>query len=146
RALCLPMTAHGDTVGLLYLDGRAAPRDGAGPAGWSDTERRLAKTLAEQAAPALAHLTLPGSLRLQSIRDPLTGLYNRRYLDEAIERELSRARRKRAPLGILMIDVDHFKRFNDTYGHDAGDNLLAVLAEQFRAHVRAEDILCRYGG
>jgi diguanylate cyclase len=158
RALCVPMMAQGEALGLLYLDGgqsasgdatatsAAGPPSAAGPADWSEAELRLAKTLSEQAALALANLSLRETLRLQSVRDPLTGLYNRRFLEESLERELRRSARKGAPLGVMMIDVDHFKRLNDTAGHDAGDHALRALADLFLTHVRAEDIVCRYGG
>ena len=85
-------------------------------------------------------------LRELSIRDPLTGLFNRRYLDETLDRELKRAARKRLPLGIIMLDIDHFKRFNDTHGHAAGDLLLRQLGDTLKKHIRAGDIACRYGG
>src|SRR5437867_3128095 len=77
---------------------------------------------------------------------PLTGLYNRRYLEEMLEREIRRAVRAEQSLGILMIDLDHFKRFNDTYGHDAGDAVLRETASFLAKSIRAEDIVCRFGG
>jgi diguanylate cyclase (GGDEF)-like protein len=86
------------------------------------------------------------SLREQSVRDHLTGLFNRRYMEETLERELLRAARKRLSLGIIMLDVDDFKRFNDTYGHAAGDAVLRELGNLLLGHVRGEDIACRYGG
>ena len=86
------------------------------------------------------------NLRELSIRDPLTGLFNRRYMEETLERELSRAERLNAPLGVIMVDVDHFKIFNDTYGHAAGDVLLCELGSALHVHIRGGDILCRYGG
>lgn len=85
-------------------------------------------------------------LREQSIRDHLTGLFNRRYLEETLERELHRASRKGLSLGIIMFDVDDFKHFNDTYGHAAGDSVLHELGSFLLGHVRVEDIPCRYGG
>jgi diguanylate cyclase (GGDEF)-like protein/PAS domain S-box-containing protein len=85
-------------------------------------------------------------LREQSVRDHLTGLFNRRYMEETLERELLRASRRQLSLGIIMLDVDHFKRFNDTYGHAAGDAILRELGSLLRGHVRREDIPCRYGG
>ena len=85
-------------------------------------------------------------LREQSVRDHLTGLFNRRYMEETLERELLRASRKKLSVGILMLDVDNFKRFNDTYGHAAGDAILRELGNLFLQHVRGEDIPCRYGG
>ncbi len=85
-------------------------------------------------------------LQEQAIRDPLTGLYNRRYLDETLPRELHRAVRHNQSLGIIMVDVDHFKRINDTYGHAAGDTLLQAVGAFLQHNTRSEDIVCRYGG
>jgi diguanylate cyclase (GGDEF)-like protein len=85
-------------------------------------------------------------LQQQAIHDPLTGLYNRRYLDETMPRELHRAERTGQPVGVIMLDVDHFKRFNDTYGHDAGDTLLRAVGTFLQQHTRGDDIACRYGG
>jgi diguanylate cyclase (GGDEF)-like protein len=80
------------------------------------------------------------------VRDPLTGLFNRRYLEESLEREVARAKRSGTPLGIMMIDIDHFKRINDTFGHAAGDAVLAAVSRRMQSMTRVEDILCRYGG
>ena len=85
-------------------------------------------------------------LREQALRDPLTGLYNRRYLDETIKRELGRATRNNQPIGIVMCDIDHFKRVNDTHGHLSGDEVLRVFAELLKKHARGSDIVCRFGG
>jgi diguanylate cyclase (GGDEF)-like protein/PAS domain S-box-containing protein len=79
-------------------------------------------------------------------RDPLTGLYNRRFLDTALEREIKRAQRHGVPLGILIADVDHFKRVNDMHGHAAGDDALKAVANYLMSNVRSEDVVCRYGG
>ena len=89
---------------------------------------------------------LHDELREQAIRDPLTGLYNRRYLDETLEREFSRARRGEYPISVIMMDIDQFKRVNDTYGHKAGDRVLKSLAEIVHLHIRAGDFACRFGG
>lgn len=85
-------------------------------------------------------------LREQSVRDHLTGLFNRRYMEETLERELLRAAHKHHSLGIIMVDVDEFKCFNDTYGHAAGDVILRALGRLLREHVRGEDVSSRYGG
>jgi len=82
----------------------------------------------------------------QANRDSLTGLFNRRYLDGTLERELARCRREGAPLTMLLIDIDHFKSVNDTHGHQAGDEVLRVFSQLLREHARTEDIVCRYGG
>ena len=89
---------------------------------------------------------LQAALQEQAVRDGLTGLYNRRYLDEMLEREVSRARREGIPLSLVMLDIDHFKRVNDTYGHQAGDEVLKILAATLMADIRTEDMACRYGG
>lgn len=85
-------------------------------------------------------------LRDQAMRDALTGLYNRRYLEASFERELSRARRAGERVGLMIIDIDHFKRCNDTFGHAAGDAVLCAVADYMQSQTRGEDILCRYGG
>ena len=108
--------------------------------------RHLAATVAEHIALAIANLGLRESLRLQAVRDPLTGLYNRRYMQEFLDRELHSARRKHRSLAVMMLDLDHFKRYNDNFGHAAGDHALAAVGEMLLRSVRAEDIACRYGG
>ncbi len=85
-------------------------------------------------------------LKEQTIRDPLTGLHNRRYLDETLPRELARAMREGYPLSLIMVDLDHFKQINDTYGHPAGDEVIKALAEILKRGTREGDVACRYGG
>ena len=102
--------------------------------------------MSEHIAMALSNLRLHETLRSQSIRDPLTGLFNRRFMEESLELELRRASRNQRPLGMIMIDLDHFKYFNDNFGHEAGDLLLKELGALLRGNIRAEDIACRYGG
>ncbi len=137
---CVPLMAQGDTVGLLYLEYPASA------AQIPDSARRLATTLAEQLALALGNIQLRETLRNQSIRDPLTGLYNRRFLEESLGREMARAERKETPLALMMIDADHFKRFNDNFGHDAGDHVLQQLGSLLGEFIRESDVACRYGG
>ena len=143
--LCVPMMAQGEALGVLYLECGPDPygkvQEGLGP-----SKQQLAMTLAENIALALANLNLRDTLRVQSIRDPLTGLYNRRYMEESLERELRRAARNGRSLGAIMLDLDHFKRYNDTFGHDAGDAVLRELGNFLQTQVRGEDIACRYGG
>jgi diguanylate cyclase (GGDEF)-like protein len=142
-SLCVPLAAQGELLGVLYL-GRQAAADGAA---MMDAERRqLAQTVAEQLGLAMGNLKLREMLRNQSIRDPLTGLFNRRYMEETLERELRRAERGKRPLCVAMLDIDHFKEFNDTFGHEAGDVLLSELGRLLRATIRIGDVACRYGG
>jgi diguanylate cyclase (GGDEF)-like protein len=136
--LCIPLIAQGESLGILYLGARAQA--------WTESQQRLASTVADQLGLAVANLKLRETLRNQSIRDPLTGLFNRRYLEETLERELSRAERNRGALGVVMVDLDRFKQFNDTYGHDAGDMLLRELGRLLQTSVRGGDVACRYGG
>lgn len=89
---------------------------------------------------------LQKKLRDQAVHDPLTGLFNRRYLNETLDREVSRSRREGRPLAVVLIDVDHFKRINDTHGHRAGDEALTTIADLLRGNTRAFDTVCRYGG
>jgi diguanylate cyclase (GGDEF)-like protein len=89
---------------------------------------------------------LQSQLREQVIRDPLTNLFNRRYFDETLERELARASREKYPLCIVMMDIDHFKKVNDTYGHEAGDTVLKTLGELVTRQCRQGDFVCRFGG
>lgn len=139
--LCMPLAAHGETVGLLYI-GYA----GAEGSEQLDAHQRLMERVAELASMWIAMLNLRVRLEEQSIRDGLTNLYNRRFMEVALERELMLAARRRTDLSVLMLDIDHFKCFNDTYGHEAGDQVLRSVAEILRQMVRAEDIACRYGG
>jgi diguanylate cyclase (GGDEF)-like protein len=103
-------------------------------------------TLAVHFGRALINLRIRQTLRNVAIRDPLTGLFNRRYLDEVLEREVHRATRANRPLCVIMLDVDHFKLFNDTHGHPAGDALLRSIARMLQSRMRREDVTCRYGG
>jgi diguanylate cyclase (GGDEF)-like protein/PAS domain S-box-containing protein len=143
-ALCVPMMAHGEALGVLHL--QASSSELHRPVVESDSAEQVAVSVAEHLALALANLRLRESLRTQSIRDPLTGLFNRRYMEESLDREFRRAERRGAPVGVIMLDIDRFTNFNNTFGHQAGDTLLHALGELLRTRVRAEDIACRYGG
>jgi diguanylate cyclase (GGDEF)-like protein/PAS domain S-box-containing protein len=146
--LCVPMVAQGNTVGVLHLEFESRAELGyeSGPECFRDSHQRLAINAASQIALSLASLQLRQTLREQSIRDPLTRLFNRRFLEESLERELQLASRKKQAIAILFLDLDHFKRFNDTFGHDAGDVVLQSLADLFRTFFRSTDMCCRYGG
>jgi diguanylate cyclase (GGDEF)-like protein/PAS domain S-box-containing protein len=104
------------------------------------------RDITEQKKEQDALIKSEAELREQSVRDHLTGLFNRRYMEETLKRELSRAARKGSPLGLIMLDVDNFKHFNDMWGHAAGDAVLSQLGRMLQKHFRGEDIPCRYGG
>ncbi|MBD1834462.1 diguanylate cyclase [Cyanobacteria bacterium FACHB-472] len=139
QTLCVPMMAQGEAIGTLQVMATA-------PEQLSAAKQQLATTVAEHVAIALANLKLRETLKNQSIRDPLTGLFNRRYMEESLEREMRRAERNQQSLSIIMLDVDHFKRFNDTFGHEAGDMVLRELGQFLQGMIRASDTACRYGG
>jgi diguanylate cyclase (GGDEF)-like protein/PAS domain S-box-containing protein len=140
--ICVPLAAQGETLGVLCLAGAGAGREA--PTG--EALGRQAMVVGERLSLALGNLKLREILRWQSIRDPLTGLFNRRYMEESLERDLRRAARSGERVSFLMIDIDHFKRFNDTFGHQAGDTLLRSLGDLLQAQTRHEDVACRYGG
>jgi len=135
---CVDLIHDGEFIGILQLVSEEKIID--------EQYQNLTKNLVPQLSSALTNIQLKDSLRNQAIRDPLTGLYNRRFMLEAFEQVLNRAERHNSCLAILMIDLDHFKNFNDTYGHEAGDKVLEMVAEQFKRNLRLEDIACRYGG
>lgn len=135
--LCVPLVAQGDVGGVLYLNCREEI---------SEDIFQLAKAVADTIILSMANLKLRESLHLQSICDPLTGLYNRRYMEETLGREIMRANRSKRPLGIMMVDVDYFKSFNDTYGHETGDTVLTQVGMMLKSSVRGGDVVCRYGG
>jgi diguanylate cyclase (GGDEF)-like protein len=137
--VCIPMSAQGATLGLLHVRFLGKPEERA-------ARRELAPRTAEQLALALANLRLREALREQSIRDALTGLNNRRFLEESLERELARAGRLRKPVAVFMLDLDHFKKFNDRFGHEGGDAALRAIGALLRASCRASDLACRFGG
>jgi len=139
--LCQPIVAHGNAVGMLYVQ---CPSE-------QEVQRVNEsmdglRQLVQLTGMAIAALNLRAKLEHQSIRDSLTDLFNRHFMQISLERELSRAGRHSQMLGVLMLDVDHFKPFNDAHGHAAGDAVLRSIAAALRSSVRAEDIVCRYGG
>jgi diguanylate cyclase (GGDEF)-like protein len=151
-SFCLPLKARNRVLGIIFircqeeLFGECAGLIG------DDRDRKIAhmKSLAtsviDHIAPALANIQLMIRLQHLSVRDGLTGLFNRRYMEETMTREFQQAERQGLPVGVIMLDVDFFKKFNDTYGHDAGDLVLIELAKVLRENVRKEDVVCRYGG
>ena len=147
--LCVPLTVNGEVIGILHLNHvvRAdSGQDDAAEPLYTDHKAQIVTMIAEHIALALSNLKLKETLRQQSIRDALTGLYNRRYMEETLERELARAAREHLPVGVMMFDIDHFKNFNDLEGHDAGDELLRELGALLNRSIRGSDIVCRYGG
>ena len=139
NSLCVPIVAQGTVLGILHFENHRHQS-------FSLIEMSLAHNLASQIALALASLKLRETLRNLSVRDPLTSLFNRRYMEESLHRELASAKRKGHHLGVVMMDVDHFKRFNDTFGHDAGDVLLREIGSILQLNSRVSDIACRFGG
>jgi diguanylate cyclase (GGDEF)-like protein len=144
-SLCIPLAAQGETLGIVCLVAEASEFLNA-PVPTSESNVQLAVSMAEQAALSFANVNLRERLHAQAICDPLTGLFNRRYLDEYLEREVSNAGRRNRPLGIIMLDVDRFKKFNDLFGHDAGDTVLKELGDYLMKFIRRGDLACRYGG
>jgi diguanylate cyclase (GGDEF)-like protein len=139
--VCVPLTVQGETLGVLSVigaPGRNAER--------RTNDKQLAVTVGEAIKLSLSNLKLREELREQAMNDPLTGLFNRRYLEQALTKELYSAQRRTESLCVVMIDLDHFKRFNDTFGHDAGDFLLREFGRLLRTNLRKSDIACRYGG
>ncbi|HFT6647773.1 diguanylate cyclase [Legionella pneumophila serogroup 1] len=135
--LCVPLMAQNDIYGLLYLEVGLK---------FDENQQLLITAFAELTALALANVRLRENLRYQSIRDPLTGLYNRRYLEDFLFKQLHQAERTKASFAILMLDLDHFKKINDTFGHDAGDLVLKELGQILNSDIRLGDIAARYGG
>ncbi|HDV5818032.1 TPA: diguanylate cyclase, partial [Legionella pneumophila] len=139
--LCVPLMAQNDIYGLLYLEVnlKQLPL-------FDENQRLLITAFAELTALALANVRLGESLRYQSIRDPLTGLYNRRYLEDFLFKQLHQAERTKASFAILMLDLDHFKKINDTFGHEAGDFVLKEIGQILNNDIRLGDVATRYGG
>jgi diguanylate cyclase (GGDEF)-like protein len=133
-SLCVPLAVSGRTIGLFHA------------LGLPEESQAFAVSVAEHVGLALSNLMLRSDLRQLSIRDPLTGLFNRRYMEETLDLEISRAERKEHSIGVIMLDIDHFKTFNDRFGHAAGDELLQSLGQLIRANLRGGDVACRYGG
>lgn len=139
RGFCVPVVSREGPVGLIHVE---VPAQG-------ESDRsvlRMLGAVADRLGACLTNLKLRDRLQQESIRDPLTGLFNRRYMVETLERELARARRATESVAVVMMDVDHFKRLNDQYGHDVGDDVLQAVATELGRGVRSEDVVCRYGG
>jgi diguanylate cyclase (GGDEF)-like protein/PAS domain S-box-containing protein len=138
--MCIPILAQGEVLGILHFQTTdEVPTEG-------EADLSFKTTFAGQVGLSIANIRLRDALRTQSVKDPLTGLYNRRYLEETLEREIRRAGRAQQRLGLLILDLDHFKRFNDTYGHEAGDTVLREVGALLARSIRVEDTVCRFGG
>lgn len=141
---CIPLYARAKQVGLLVLYAHSPL--------WSDNpahnanRAQLLQAFADHIAGAISNQNLRALLQDQSTRDPLTGLHNRRFLNEQMQLEISRCQREERSFGILLADIDHFKAINDNFGHDVGDRVLTTIAAQLHSGIRASDILCRFGG
>lgn len=145
--MCVPMLAHGEVLGILHV---VAPRGDADVANDREStlecKRILLIAIAETISTAVANLRLREELRNQSIRDPLTGLLNRRFMEEALEREIVRSTRTATRLSVVAIDLDHFKRFNDTFGHEGGDLVLREVGAVLSRTAHGDNLACRLGG
>lgn len=137
--LCIPMMAQSEAVGILFLKQSESSQI-------SEAKQKLAMAMAEHVAMALSNLRLHETLRNQSIRDPLTGLFNRSFMEESLELELRRATRSQQPLSIIIPAIDRFQEFVDTYGIEKRDSLLRDIGSVIRSNIRKGDIACRYGG
>jgi diguanylate cyclase (GGDEF)-like protein len=138
-SLCVPIVAQGNVLGILHVENHANKPI-------TKAEGSLADNLANQIALAMASIKLRDTLRNLSVRDPLTGLFNRRYMEESLQREIATSQRKSRPLALVILDLDHFKNFNDTFGHEAGDLLLREVGSLLSRKSRGGDIACRFGG
>lgn len=137
-SLCVPLMADGQALGLLYVEsssGKLLPQ-----------QEQLALELGRQSALALRNLQERQELKDLATRDARTGLHNPYAMEDALEREIARATRHQEPVGLIMLDIDHFKQFNTDFTHEGGNAVLRGLADLLRSRVRGEDIACRYGG
>jgi diguanylate cyclase (GGDEF)-like protein len=139
--ICMPLAAQGEALGILYL---GCPDTCA--CSQLDAHLDFLQNLTELSSMWIGGLNLRARLEEESIRDGLTNLFNRRFMEIALERELRLAARRKGEVSVLILDIDHFKHFNDTFGHAAGDRMLGAVAEVLQESVRTEDIVCRYGG
>ncbi|WP_170343699.1 sensor domain-containing diguanylate cyclase [Ruegeria atlantica] len=137
---CFPILAHGETVGLLHLRALEGRED------CFNKSRKLAQLCAEQISMAIANVRMRDQLHDQSVRDPLTGLFNRRHMTEMLRKSISRSQQTGAALSLIAVDVDHFKKFNDTHGHDAGDMVLRAVGAALEQGCDRDEVACRIGG
>lgn len=136
-SICMPVRSASGYLGVLHVETAGTI---------SSRNADVMAVFAAHVALGLTNLRMREALRYQTVRDPLTALFNRRYFDEVLARELAGGARRGTPVSVLMLDVDHFKVLNDTYGHSAGDDALITFAEMIRSMFREMDVACRYGG
>jgi len=147
KYVCIPIIAHGDTIGLMHLVASSATHELTGePREFDTADRKRALMCAEQISLAIANVRLRDQLHNQSIRDSLTGLYNRRFFTEACRKQIVAAKRRGEPFGLISFDVDHFKTFNDNHGHDAGDMVLRAVGDALQREFDDGAMPCRIGG
>ncbi len=139
-SLCMPVIQQGNVIGLFYLESNFAQPE------IDQTVLRILSAMAEQFGLALSNIQLREGLAEQAVHDPLTGLYNRYYMEEFLEKEIHRARRINKPVSVIMIDMDHFRDLNALYGHPNVDIALGEVGRLLAHSIRAEDVACRYGG
>jgi diguanylate cyclase (GGDEF)-like protein len=137
-SVCVPLMAEGQAWGLLYVESSSG--------GLTPQQQQLALDLGQQSALALRNLQKWKDLEERATRDSLTRLYNRHAMQDALERELARARRHKHPVGLIMLDIDHFRQFNSDFTWVGADALLRAFGDLLRKQVREEDVACRYGG
>lgn len=140
QTLCIPLTAHGNTIGIMHL------YFGSSEVEIDEITEQLAFSVAEHLGLALANLSLQEKLRSQALSDPLTGLFNRRFFEQKLTEHAMNSATSEQPLSLLMLDLDHFKRFNDNFGHDAGDFVLKEISGLLKRSVGDDEIACRLGG
>ncbi|MBO9450145.1 diguanylate cyclase [Tropicibacter sp. R16_0] len=137
---CFPILAHGETVGLMHLRAQHGSEESFA------LNKKLAQMCAEQISMAIANVRMRDQLHDQSVRDPLTGLFNRRHMTDRLRKLISRSQATGAPVSLIAVDVDHFKKFNDNHGHDAGDMVLRAVGSVLEQSCDGDEIACRMGG
>jgi diguanylate cyclase (GGDEF)-like protein len=135
---CFPMSAGGEQIGLVTVH--------RGKGAWTGEEKSALDVYVSSAATAMSSISLLRTARESALHDGLTGVYNRRFFDEVLPKLVAQASRQERPLALLMLDIDHFKRFNDTFGHETGDRVIVAFARSIVDSVRAADVVVRYGG
>lgn len=144
--VCIPIVAHGDTIGLMHLVSDGFSSRGGESTSTGVEERKLALMCAEQISLAIANVRLRDQLHSQSIRDSLTGLYNRRHFNDSCRKQIAAAKRRGEQFGLISFDVDHFKQFNDNHGHDAGDMVLRAVGDALQQEFDGDEAPFRTGG